>query len=91
MYLDGFDNFFFKFLVQKYFLYPCLKNGSKITLLVITQKYNFSPEIWRFKQIAFEISFLEMYTFIYFTLSVFKLEQKQFSQKATILPEKHHP
>ena len=32
-----------------------------------------------------------MYTFIYFTLLVFKLWQKQFSQKATILQEWHHP
>ena len=35
--------------------------------------------------------FLEMYTFIYFTLLVFKLWQKQFSQKATILRGLHHP
>ena len=45
MYLDGFGKFLVIF-VQKYFFTLVKKNlGQKITLLVISQKYNFKSKI----------------------------------------------
>ena len=62
-----------------FFLYPCSK--------ILGQKINFrwflKNAVLSQKNLLCDLSFLEMYTFICFTLLVFKLWQKLFSQNAT--------
>ena len=90
MYLDGFDKFLVSF-VKKYFLSLFKNFGAKESIFDDFSKMQFLAKIWLFKKILCEISFLNMYTFIYFTLLVFNLRQKLFLQNATKLRGWHHP
>ena len=89
MYLDGFG----KFLSKNIFFFTLVRKnlGQKSLFWWFLKNTIFSQKIWLIKYIPREIPFLEMYNFIYFTLLVFKLWQKQFSQKAAILRGWHHP
>ena len=96
MYLDGLGKFLVIF-VQKYiyiyiFFTLLKKFWAKKSLFGNFSKMQFlnkkSDDLNRF---LVKFPFIKIYSFIYLTSLVFKLCQKQFSQKPTILRGWHHP
>ena len=80
MCLDGFGEFLV--IVKKLFLTLVGKKSGQITLFWCFLTAFSTKKCDDLNRFLFcEIPFLKMYTFIYFTLFVFKLRQKEFSKK----------
>ena len=85
MYLDGFGKSFGDF-VKKKKITLVQKFWREKLIFGDFSKIEFLAKISDYLKISCEISFLKINTFIYFTLLVFKLRQKLFSQNARVAP-----